>query len=174
MFIETVQKEKLQISPIQKNINHAILATLQEQVPGKPIDGVGIGLFPLSIEAVEDVEIHEGVLYPLVTYRVIIYQAIPGEVLTCTVEKQDSSGIFLAHPLLSAIFVPASQLPACSELTAVFSRMGTPLDIWGWKYNGSLLYVRMGELCRVSVVKTEASIIYASIDGAGLGPITWW
>ncbi|KAI5188754.1 DNA-directed RNA polymerase III subunit RPC8 [Nematocida minor] len=174
MFIETVQKERLQISPCQKDIGSAILAKLQWQVPGKQLEGTGVSLFPLCVEAIDDVEIHEGVLYPLVTYRLIIYQAFPGEVLTCTVEKQDASGILLNHPLLPSVFVPAAQLPPSSELTAVSGRMGTTVDIWGWKYNECILYIRMGEVCKVAIVSTAGSSIYASMDGPGLGPISWW
>ncbi|KAI5126995.1 DNA-directed RNA polymerase III subunit RPC8 [Nematocida parisii] len=174
MFIETVQTERLQISPSEKDIDAAILSTLQKRVPGKIVNGIGISLFPVRIKTVTDVEIHEGLLYPLVCYKLIIYQAIPGEILVCTVEKQDSTGILLAHPLLPSLFVPASQLPSSSELTAVSGRMGSTVDIWGWKYNECILYVRMGELCKVSVVSTNHSKIYATTNGPGLGPISWW
>lgn len=174
MFIEIVQKERLQISPKYKDISEIVLSSLQEIIPGRQLDGVATGLFPVSIESISDVKIHEGLLYPLVTYKVVIYKACPGEVLTCIVQKQDTTGILLSHPLLPSVFVPASQMPSSSELTAVSGRMGTIVNIWGWKYNGSVLYIRMGEVCKVSVISTSCSAIYASIDGPGLGPISWW
>ncbi|EHY65290.1 DNA-directed RNA polymerase III subunit RPC8 [Nematocida ausubeli] len=174
MFIETVQTERLQISPNEKDIHAAILATLQKKVPGKTVDGIGICLFPVCIHSVSDVEIHEGMLYPLVVYKLVTYKALVGEVLTCTVEKQDATGLLLSHPLLPSLFVPASQIPPSSELTAVSGRMGSTVDIWGWKYNDCILYVRMGEACKVSIISTEGSRIYASINGPGLGPTSWW
>lgn len=174
MFIEIVQKERLQISPRYKDINETVLSKLHQSVPGTHIDGIGIGLFPVSIESITDARIHEGLLYPLVEYKLVIFKACVGEILTCTVEKQDSSGILLTHPLLPSVFIPASQMPSSSELTPVAGRMGTTVNIWGWKYSDCMLYIRMGEACKVSVVSTAHSTIYVSINGPGLGPISWW
>lgn len=174
MFIEIVQKERLQIFPTYKDINKIVLSNLQQVVPGRQIEGIGISLFPLSIESITDAKIHEGFLYPLVAYKLVVYKACLGEIITCTVEKQDTTGIFLTHPLLPSIFVPASQMPSSSELTAVAGRMSTVVNIWGWKYNECVLYIRMGEVCKVSVINIACSMIYASIDGSGLGPVSWW
>ncbi|KAH9385404.1 DNA-directed RNA polymerase III subunit RPC8 [Nematocida major] len=174
MFIEAVRKERLRVSPVQREIESEVLDVLRKKIPGKVVEENGITLFPVGIESIDDVEVHEGMLYPLVAYRLVMFQAFPGEVLNCTVEKQDSTGIMLSHPLLPSIFVPASQMPSPSELTLVSGRMGTPVEIWGWKYNECVLYIRMGEVCRVSIIDTHQPTICASISGPGLGPVAWW
>ncbi|KAI5180956.1 DNA-directed RNA polymerase III subunit RPC8 [Nematocida sp. AWRm80] len=175
MFVEVTQRERVPISPKKKNIKEAVFKALQNKVPGHHLEGVSVTLFPLYLESISDIEVHEGVLYPLVTYRLIMYRAYPGEILACTVEKQDSSGILLTHPLLPPIYIPTSQLPEPSELCTISGRLSKPIELWAWNYNDNKLYIKAGEICRIRVLKTgHTSMILGTINGPGLGPLSWW
>ncbi|OAG31669.1 DNA-directed RNA polymerase III subunit RPC8 [Nematocida displodere] len=174
MFVEVVQQERLSVSPKEVNLQNAVLETLRKHVPGHQVGCGGVSLFPLGIDAIDDIEIHDGMLYPLVTYRVVMYRAYVGEILMCEVEKQDTAGIFLVHALLPGIHIPSGQIPQPSELCTLPVRTSR-VDLWCWKYNDVRLYVKAGEVCKVRVIKIgKEGTIYATIAGPGLGPLSWW
>jgi len=175
MFVEAARSERVPVKLGKEKIEAAIFDVLRNRLPNTPSTAHGTLLFPVAIESISDAEVHEGVIYPLVNYRFISYRLYPGEIVTGTVEKQDSTGVFLAHPLISSLFVPSSQLPSPSELKTVPSRNNRPVEMWVWKYEGSSLYVKMSEVFRVKILKIESpSVVYCTACEPGLGAVSWW
>ncbi|KAI5185219.1 DNA-directed RNA polymerase III subunit RPC8 [Nematocida homosporus] len=175
MFVEMLHIERLSISPEKENVPEALLAELKVKIPGRQLGCEGVALFPVGIESISDITIYEGVLYPLVAYKLVAYRAFPGEILKCVVEKQDATGVYLRHPLIPEVLVPSSQLPVPSQLETLPGKSGKYAELWAWKYDGALLYIRPGDLCKVRVIKTVASgTVYADISESGLGPLGWW
>ncbi|KAI5170572.1 DNA-directed RNA polymerase III subunit RPC8 [Nematocida sp. LUAm3] len=175
MFVETVQRQRLSISPCAKDIKEEVRKLLLRKIPGKILPGEGVLLFPTELKSLDDVQVHDGMLYPMVEYKVVMYKAHAEEILYCTVEKHSEEGIHMNHPLLSGIFVPSAQLPIPSSFETLVGRNGQRIKIWAWKYNETLLYIKQGEKCRVRVIQRQPDgQILCSLKTPGLGPLVWW
>ncbi|KAI5190487.1 DNA-directed RNA polymerase III subunit RPC8 [Nematocida sp. AWRm77] len=174
MFVEVQRTERVSIPVNTEEIEASVFEALREKCAGVHTPE-SVQLFPTQIEKVSDVEVAEGRLYPLVEYRLVEYKVYSGEILFCAIEKQDSSGIYLTHPLISSVFVPAMQLPSPSEIKVVSRKGGKSLERWSWLYGDSVLYFQTGDMCKVKVLSSkQVPFLLCTMAEAGLGPCTWW
>lgn len=178
MFVESVLRERVCIHPRETSIKEAAMKKLLETSACRHVDDLGVCLAPLEIVKVEEVFIDEGMLYPLVTYKLLAFRLYPGELLGCVVERQDHDGVHLSNAMLPSIFVPHACLPEPHEKVLVSAKHGSQALLWAWSFRGSSLYVKNGDPCRVKVLSVSTSKhsmhVQATMSDPGLGPRSWW
>lgn len=174
MFIELVLRKRVAVHPKQTDMREEVMRKLREGLAGEKLDRETVALFPTRLTDVSDIDVHEGLLYPLATCHLVAYRLYEREVLWCSVEKQEKAGIVLAHAFFPSIRVPPALLPQPSEFSLLETKAGQAIEMWCWKYRDAKLYVRTGDACRVRIVKSKGPGILASIAESGLGPTRWW
>jgi DNA-directed RNA polymerase subunit E'/Rpb7 len=175
MFVESILQRRVPVEPREglSSVGRVLLMAFS----GRYIPGHGLEILASPIR-VEDAIVEEGILYPLVTYRALVFRVYPWEVLECRVERQDESGVFLSNQLILHIFVSKARLPQPSSSALLPMRGKGHALVWFWSYSQSKLYVQNGDVCRVRAISSECTgtqiTVEASMIDQGLGPRSWW
>lgn len=178
MFVESVVQSRICVSPQVPDVGGALLGLLAKKYAGRHIPDLGVGIYPTEVVKVEKAAIDKGFIYPLVTFKLLVFRLFAGELLECTVERQDASGVHLTNLMVPDICVPPSLLPHPAEKVSVPTKGGhEKATVWCWTYGDSRLYIKNGDVCRVKVASAPAGAmlnVKATMAADGLGPRSWW
>eukprot|EP00834_Sanchytrium_tribonematis_P007171 NODE_612_length_5407_cov_0.901093.p4 type:complete len:182 gc:universal NODE_612_length_5407_cov_0.901093:209-754(+) len=160
-----------------KDVTEQLVISIKHKYVNKIIPKIGCCMaFCDLLEFDKGFILHnDGSSYHNSKFRLIIFRPLIGEVMTGSIARSTTSGIFVEHTKFADIFIPPRCMPENMEFLE-------DEQVWVWNINGEKSWLDIGEKIRFKVDKEEFSgankksgyLIVGSINGDGLGLVTWW
>ncbi|EOR00222.1 hypothetical protein E3P92_02914 [Wallemia ichthyophaga] len=204
MFILSLVKDTIPVIPSNLNLEPsiAIRDSINSKYSNKILQDVGLSISLHSIIQSSQgyLQHSNGNVYYKVTFNLLVFRPFIGEILLAKVKSTNQHGIIASIDFFDDIWIPKNQLPEISEFD---SAENTFFWLAGWEDGDPFTsspeqraYIDIGEQIRIRVEAEHFENVYptpkkkqlddqeeavptayrltASIDGQGLGIVSWW
>ncbi|KAL8548096.1 hypothetical protein ACS0TY_007424 [Phlomoides rotata] len=198
MFFLSEIEHTLRLPPylLNRPLNEAIKGELDSTFLDKVIEKLGLCITVYDIQSIEG-----GFIFPgdgastyTVMFRLVMFRPYEGEIISARLQESTKDGLRLSLGFFDDIYVPVPLLasPVHSEPDPRLKDSVT----WIWEYDGQNYPIDGADEIRFRVhnvsyppipleQEEEASdkkavkpfapmVITGSLDGDGLGPVSWW
>ncbi|KAJ1794764.1 DNA-directed RNA polymerase III complex subunit Rpc25 [Coemansia sp. RSA 2399] len=194
MFVLVALQDTLKIIPSEftKTRQDALKDEINSKYSNRVLHDIGLCMVVHDILEIDEgfVQHSEGWIWVKVKFRVIVFRPFMEEILVGHIRSASPAGIQVSMGFFDDIKVPADQMPLGSEFNATEG-------VWVWRYEGNELFLDLDEPVRFRVLRSvfldvspprpkvgdvdsvpvshpPPYSLVCSINGDGLGLLSWW
>lgn len=170
MFVISELQDLVEIRASVEDKTQAIMRALELKYCFKFVDNLGVAIHLNKICKILEFKIESEILIANVIFELVFYRFYQDEVAVGKIVKQEEEKIIVEDELSISYEINAIDFFENCEFETI-----NETGRWLWNYKGNYLPFQTGDIVRFKIKRQiDETIIEASMNEQGLGPVKWW